>query len=157
MEFLCGISTYTYVLPWFGSSPPLIFVPQYSSNDVDIFQCSIFIHLEKVPKTYSPSFTTSFTLPHHISILSLIRLFYIPAFHCFSVCSLFSGVLSWYFTCKFLYFNQSNTLYYSSLSLYLYPILFSTSQCILLYFFPTQMGYISILFTQYHFLRFTLP
>jgi hypothetical protein len=32
----------------------------------------------------------------------LTVLYYIPVLHCFSVCSLLYGVLSWYFTCKYI-------------------------------------------------------
>jgi hypothetical protein len=74
--------------------------------------------------TYVENTSTIFTFfdPLHLPFL-------FPVLHYLSICSLFCGVLPLYFTCNILYYNQSNPLYYSSLSCSPCAALFSSFQC----------------------------
>jgi hypothetical protein len=89
----CDVSISTYIILQFDSFPPLfsLFPHSHSQNDFDSFQCSIFIHVQKVPQLYSPP-SILFTFPPSRIFPSLYHgLFYIPVLHCFSVYSLFFG------------------------------------------------------------------
>jgi hypothetical protein len=75
-------------------------------------------YLKHIHPCLSSSFTSLSTLPILQLPSPLYDLFCVPVLHCLSVCSLFSGILLWYFTINKLYFNLSNPLY---LTLFLLP------------------------------------
>jgi hypothetical protein len=64
-----------------------------------------------VPCSYTHRKCAIFTILHppHLPSLSYWCRF-IPALHCFSVCSSFSGVLPWHFTCKYVDLNSLTPL-----------------------------------------------
>jgi hypothetical protein len=105
---------------------PFIILPLPLSPFIKwLWQVSLF-HIHRCIDNhwpYSPSFTLIISLPLPLVPSPYHELFYIPVLYCLSACTLFSGSFLSIFPVNILCFNQSNPLYYSSLSFSPYLII----------------------------------
>jgi hypothetical protein len=122
---------------------PLLSLP--SQNDFDRFQCSCSYVYRRYFNDIHPPLSSSFTFSfYYFSTLNMICFTFLSFIVFVSVhCSV--GVCLGILSVNILYFNQSNSLYYSSLSFPLFCIVQQFLVHFLVLFYYTDVMYFNII------------
>jgi hypothetical protein len=125
MDFHCGISMYTYIVCWFGSSPPLFFLfPLFLKWP---WQVSMF-HIDTCNRKYLYlnhllHFLLLSSLSHYYPSFNMTFFILLSTHHFERLCAFLVGFCLGILPVNKLHFNQTNPLYYSSFPFSFCPIL----------------------------------